>query len=61
MGKLLAAGAVLLGLYALYDSQKPGSRLRMTGSTVTAPSFGNSPTGGGIGAATAGVAAKVSN
>ena len=36
MGKTLAAVAVFLGLYALYDTQSPGSPVRVKASEIGA-------------------------
>lgn len=60
MGKLLAGGAIVLALYALYDTQKPGSRLRMTSGGIGAPAVSNT-TGGSIGAAAVGVGGRLGN
>ncbi len=59
MGKLLAAGAVLIGLYAFYDSQRPGSRHRlgMPGALI-APTGTPGPS---VGAAATGLAARIGN
>ncbi|MDH5529936.1 MAG: hypothetical protein OEY05_07860 [Paracoccaceae bacterium] len=60
MGKLLAAGAIVLAIYALYDTQKPGSRLRLTSGSVSLPNL-NATSGGSIGAAAVGAAGRVGN
>lgn len=57
MGKLLAAGAVLIGLYVLHDSQRPGSRHRLgTPGALIAPT--GTP-GASVGAAATGLAGRL--
>ena len=60
MGKLLVAGAIIVGLYMLYDSQKPGSPHRFVTGSVGMPSLKNT-SGGSIGAAAVGAAGKIGN
>ena len=59
MVKLLAAAAVLIGVYAIYDSQRPGSRYRL-GSTVALTASAKIP-GKSIGSAAIGLAGQVGN
>ncbi len=59
MGKLLAAAAMLVGLYALWVGQTPGAapRIKMPGALI-APT--GTP-GTSVGAAAVGVAARAGN
>ena len=59
MGKLLFAAAALIGLYALYDGQRPGSPHRISGAGGF---FTPSATpGGSVGGAAVGLAGRIGN
>ncbi|MCU9849787.1 hypothetical protein R5H32_17045 [Defluviimonas sp. D31] len=59
MAKFLVAGILILGLYALHDSQKPGSSFRLT--PASAPKIKASSAVSGIGASAAGLAGRIAN
>lgn len=59
MAKLLAAAAVLIGVYAIYDSQRPGAGYRL-GSTVALTASPTTP-GSSIGSAAIGLAGQFGN
>ncbi|MFZ1727879.1 MAG: hypothetical protein WBO29_02030 [Albidovulum sp.] len=58
MGKTLAAVAVFLGLYALYDTQGPGSPVRVKASEIGMSGL-SIPQSGSVGNAVLGVAGKI--
>lgn len=59
MGKLLAAAAVLIGVYAIYDSQRAGAHYRLgTPGALIAPT--GTP-GTSVAAAANGLAGRVGN
>lgn len=59
MGKLFAAAAVLIGVYAAYDSQRPGARYKLgTPGALVAPT--GTP-GTSVADATTGLAGQLSN
>jgi hypothetical protein len=59
MAKLLAAAAVLIGVYAIYDSQRSGTPYRL-GSVVTLTAAPTTP-GNSVGSAAIGLAGQFGN